>query len=1407
MLTLGIEGDAPPNDLQPPVRDGMHLRWAFDPAKGFPWHGYYLFRRRSSLERDEHCLRRSLRGHERDDLPPPAPALSTGFGVLTSDQPLVFTDDFPPPGTAEVDLANRAHLRFDLTAGTLGARAEVTIGFRERSELHRHCVSFERDEPGEVDNPLARGGIELEAADGDGSLRPTGRVMRIGDSIGWDTGFHALIVLPCEAEFVTLTMETGAMEAKLEAVDANGDVVATAAVSGPGPEQIELHGDGSRIVAVRIDAPSDETIVTEVCWRCTDGKDGDDEPRDLETPHQLRRPEREMTLDALLRERIRRAAVTPGRRWLARTKALNVRLLLGGQVMAQASVTGGPGDFVTATLAADGFDAVELDGHPDAALIDLCVEDTRSGIGGGWEEIKGFQYPLCLPVAHADYPCAGAPTTEPDAEALALDRITYGQAATWAGSPFASLHDRLERLVVGGPPPGGQAMADRHDAVTGSPAPPASTGGAVVQDQQRPLDLVLLASLQPACAQMIGLAFCDETAAPGEHYDYLLLADHDNSLGGSASDALDWIATVADFSVVDGFIACDKVVTAAVPLLAPAQPKVYALPGATIAAAGGGVLDASNNAGLVWDRAEAGDSLSVGAPIMYHVWCASLGDVVTPPTPADEAFVPLTRDSPLPVTRPVSAATQVPVWPREFPPFPLYYVDRARSDGWYAYRVSSVDIFGRHSLSSSSAAWRQWAPMPSPRPWYYVDPPGDQVIHGAAIRLLDKIPPPPPTGVEAFALDPDDPTVLHDAAWQAWRASLTAAERASLVGLRVRWRWNVAQQEQAPDTREFRVYYQDGPVNAWRGEVTSVASGSATESDVLTTIANTRGANAYVGWWLRVGAQSFKITSSQAGTPLRVRVKNLGASGAIAPARTRCSLTIPPADVAYVDYGPANRWARRAITVPYASHVTVAPNGDRFYEVLLPVAGSADRTGAPLVTTVEEPLATAIVGVTAADDKQHTADHRGEAARYGNESPPGGPATVLRVRRTPPDPPAVPPDSGRLYASLADYHHRSYFTYRWLPAAHLRTHVFRALDDAVFRADLARRPRPPLAGSDATAFPPDWAQAKRDQVATELNALNALNPADWSAAQPVYASLSNDGLRILAGLPGIARAFMQVTQNPLGPAESDAGAPGGLRWRRVGPDVAPGSLAATQRAFVDTLDGRATNRWFYRCAYVDAVHNVSALSLSSPPVWLPNVTPPRAPVVSRIKGGDRKITIEWASNREPDLAAYRVYRTDDPRAARDLRLMTLVHTVAVAQSPSVRPATVSLDDIVPGLVTFSYRIVAVDDAGNVSDPCPTVTGRGFDQALPVLPALTVGWDTAAANTRAQLSWTSTDEVLVQRSVDGGATWVDLTSWRAPGTVTIRDPFSDPGQAQDYRLWARKYTGAVAKGALQHLAAM
>src|SRR5690606_21158282 len=197
-------------------------------------------------------------------------------------------------------------------------------------------------------------------------------------------------------------------------------------------------------------------------------------------------------------------------------------------------VTGRPGDVRSVVLTADAIDRIDI-GPGEAALIDLCVTSVRAGARtGGWDRLEGFEYPLCLPVAHGDYPCPSAPGSHAGAEALALGRVTYGAPAAWSGASFDSVHERLERLVDGGPPPAGESMYDRSEPVAGSPPPPPEVGGAITQQRQRPLELLLLGSLHPAVAQMLGLYWWDKTAVPGVSYDYLLVADHDGSLGGDA---------------------------------------------------------------------------------------------------------------------------------------------------------------------------------------------------------------------------------------------------------------------------------------------------------------------------------------------------------------------------------------------------------------------------------------------------------------------------------------------------------------------------------------------------------------------------------------------------------------------------------------------------------------------------------------------------------------------------------------------------------------------------------------------------------------------------------------------------------------------------------------------------------
>jgi hypothetical protein len=369
----------------------------------------------------------------------------------------------------------------------------------------------------------------------------------------------------------------------------------------------------------------------------------------------------------------------------------------------------------------------------------------------------------------------------------------------------------------------------------------------------------------------------------------------------------------------------------------------------------------------------------------------------------------------------------------------------------------------------------------------------------------------------------------------------------------------------------------------------------------------------------------------------------------------------------FVDYSDAINWQVRYYLVGYDEHlITPADPALRRYDVLLPAGDDVFRDGVPLATSVREPIAYAHVGVSAADNKMHTLDAEkwgdgrwGGPDRFGNESRVSGPAKIFRVHRDPPRRPEPPPDSESVYATATDYHGRSYYTYRWRRDPDLSTHVFRALDDTLFKVDWSQRPRAEPLRTDQAAFFPDeeidrrWNQAKREQVATELNELDTFpsNDEGKTRAMAHYRGLSDDALRVLAGLAGNERAFTQVTIQPLHPDDQALA-------NRPGPDnPADFALDADLRIHIDTLDGRSTNRYFYRAAYVDGAHNRGPLSLSSPPVYLPDVLAPLKPRWVTVLGGDRRVTLRWIANRESQIQRYLVYRTDTHANVRDVRMM------------------------------------------------------------------------------------------------------------------------------------------------------
>jgi hypothetical protein len=576
---------------------------------------------------------------------------------------------------------------------------------------------------------------------------------------------------------------------------------------------------------------------------------------------------------------------------------------------------------------------------------------------------------------------------------------------------------------------------------------------------------------------------------------------------------------------------------------------------------------------------------------------------------------------------------------------------------------------------------------------------------------------------------------------------------------------------------------------------------SVTKGLAVVTGTDTRWTAHLVGMPFKVVGQFGTYTITAVNSPTELLLDRLyeADDNASAPYGIRFPL--------FVDFLRAVSWRERFYAVPFGEHVTVTTDAAgrplRKYDVIIPSAGDLVRTGVQLAPLLEQPVKYANVGVSAADDKPHTADdpkwaagHWGGADRFGNEGPVSAPAKIFVVRRTPPPAPIAPPDSDRVFASQADYHSHSFYTFRWVPSVSLKTHIFRALDDGLFKTDWERR------ATDASAldpnqterFPSEWNAAKRQQIASELNELNSFDhDADKVAAMEYYRTLSNDALRALAGLPGNEGAFTQLTIQPLDP--DDAG-----NVNRRGPDnAADFALDPGLRAYIDTLDGRSRNRYFYRAAYIDGAHNRGPLSLASPPVWLPKVVPPRTPVITKVLGGDRQITLKWASNRESDLAEYRVFRADSEDEARDLRLMSLVRTESIVPGdPSARPAELAwIDRSVPAGTSFYYRLTARDDAGNESPASTPKMARAYRVGPPDAPySFAATRVTQGGSSFVRLTWDVVEdvEVLVQRRQSGATVWSILADWLPQGTTDFEDRTAATDVAYEYRLKGRDSSG-------------
>jgi hypothetical protein len=1257
-----VVGDLRPlPELQPELPEGIHLRWAFRRDLGFPWYGFYLFRRLAAAGVAT-CAASQFGGltpgpHTDTDL-------TIALGTFHSDQNLVFTDDFAPAGTVEIDLAGREIVQFRLDPQQPSGKVDVKIGF---------IVSLP---------PTGGGGGGPGPGGGSG---PGG--------IGSAGGTNATCGCGCDHAALVPIVE------RVVAV-APGQYRATFGYTNDGSTPISMpigpenafFPDPADRGQPALFRPGRNTAAFTVVF---DGR-----------PITWRLAGHAVTVSA--------ADATTGAPGGGGTggagDGIVVTAFSSGVQVARQVVSGGAGQIVTATLRGDAIDEIRVGSGP-ARLVDVCVTRTTDPAGDDdWAPVPEFPQPMTLPVRSENYPAFQGPKDRALSENTAIDRITYAfplpgstelDKNEWRGAGFDDFYAAMLAIVANGPNVA-PFITDHVEDITADPDPNDPNASRPVLAQVSSLDLLLAGSLHPAIAQMLGLYWVDSSTVEGEVYDYLLVADYRNAGAGNVNTILSLVRT-RNFTNIDAYQLNGAARVTTPPLAPPVRLptsdqeglQAFLLPLFSVPPGAPG--DLAGSVGMRWGlkRSAEGKIVPTG-PVLYHVWRKTTGRaeptaavLAAPPAYQQITEVPIAARDPDP---------NLPAPPRipGFPVKPLYYGDGPLIEGWYSYRFNAIDLFGRHSALSE------------PAPWLDV---GDQhVLHDLAVHVLDTIPPPPPVRVQAWLLDPLDDFVIKDAAYTTWRQSNSG------IGLRVRWSWGAGERRQAPDTREFRIYtHPDSSlVNAndvtnWSTRVAVVGVGERILpaslqprkvgiADLAGQAATIDGARVTLGDGpsledLPFGELELQLVSGS--TTQQFAVLGIDAANRVV------TVDQPPGLFGVTS---VSAWALLPL---------------RTYEIFLPGATLAVPPvfSLPAPLPVENPIVYSLVGVSAADDKDRPDPRRdlpGPQAltpRIGNEGTVGGPATVVQVRRQRPTPPGLPITQDRLFATRADFHSRSFFTVHAQKKPALSVHVFRALDETLFQVDRQQRfggGTPSNPANDVTAASLGWQSSPPQRLSNAIAAINALT-------QDGYDQLSYDALRVLASLRSNDAAFSALTAAPLPNDTPDE------RGLSDDPDYQADS--ANRAAYTDILDGRAVNRYFYRTADADGVHNVSLLGTSTPPVFLPETAVPEGPRLLGAVGGDRSITLSLLGVSDPAVDTYRIYRSDSEQAAHDIRNMGPPHIVTVDSRPVPErgsPLPIADANVAP-YRNYFYRATALLPSGDETPASAAISARAFDDMPPSEP--------------------------------------------------------------------------------------
>lgn len=339
-----------------------------------------------------------------------------------------------------------------------------------------------------------------------------------------------------------------------------------------------------------------------------------------------------------------------------------------------------------------------------------------------------------------------------------------------------------------------------------------------VQWQVVPMTLFQTMAIHPEIARLLGLYWIDETADAATAYDYRVVGY--------------WTDRTREYVVEN----LDEASTTPLPTtaLARATPQ----PSPTRELPDGTVWPTQAMVGLGWEPPtpdpDAHLTLLDGIqPVAYRPERQDLGPRASPgaPQPDDWEALPVPADdggwtvaAPV-VPSPREENGQAPAWP------PYFAYDEWVDYHAYAYRLVGLDLFGRASAPSDPIA-----PVP----------------------VVDLVPPPAPTELEARIFQRGDP-------------SLSAEERAVLfpsdsdrIALRVGWLWPDAVDRAVPDVKEFVIHEVSVGIDAFSAPSNAAAWRDVTlwEGPLGTPLARSAGTPDPVR-----GARVYQVTLTEAELP------------------------------------------------------------------------------------------------------------------------------------------------------------------------------------------------------------------------------------------------------------------------------------------------------------------------------------------------------------------------------------------------------------------------------------------------------------------------------------------------------------------------------------------------------------